>query len=268
MPSPVHPYSEYGVALRTLKSSQTWLALGLVFCVVVQILGFFLMWATSQPYAGSQAKYEKTNYEQLKIKWQPPVGPTTHGATNPAEPEFFAGTVEGKKLNIRPQWEAVYSAGVAITQIMSLMAVCSQVIIIFLTLLLILVAQAPGVVHVTRGLIWSILLLCMVLPWQYVASNFPFPGVFYGYKDLLELIGPHVDVNQEQKVFVYQKLLVYARFIVWPLVSMFVLLIVYERFRAGIMLAVGHPLQSMMQNRTGASPAQTTAGTPARKIGL
>jgi hypothetical protein len=161
---------------------------------------------------------------------------------------------------------------VPLSQMVGLMAVCSQVIVMFLTLLLILVAQAPGVVHVTRGLIWSILLLFMVLPWQYFARNFPFPGVLYGYQELLGMIGPHVVSNPDVKVYGYQKLLVYGRFILWPAVSLVVLLIVAERFRAGIMLAIGHPLQSMLQPKGGPGvPGKPGAPLPTgpmgRKIG-
>ena len=49
MPSPVHPYSDYGVSLRTLRAARSWLALMVITSVIVQFVGFALMWWTPQP---------------------------------------------------------------------------------------------------------------------------------------------------------------------------------------------------------------------------
>jgi hypothetical protein len=285
MPSPVHPYSEYGVALRTLKSARTWLGYLLLLCVLAQVVGFLLMWGTQQPYKGLQAKYEtqRTQWEVLNerisqlasrfskaISGESTTKPDNVSAATPAgnDAGFYNGTDRGRKLNVRLQWDTTYTMTVPFTQIVGLMAVCSQVIVMFLTLLLILVAQAPGVVHVTRGLIWSILLLFMVLPWQsFVGQDFPFPGVLYGYEELLRLIGPHV---AGEKVYVFHKMVVYGRFLLWPAASMLVLLVVSEKFRAGTMLAIGHPLQSMMQPRGMTSskvPVPVMPGTTGPKVG-
>ena len=263
MPSPVHPYSEYGVALRTLRAARGWLGILLFLCAVAQVMGFAVMWFSQQPYAGMRPAYEPTKqFDNLVEAVRRIMGTTQpHGVTTaPAEP-FYPGSVEGRKLNVRRQWDTCYTMSVPLTQMMGLMAVCSQVIVIFLTLLVILVAQAPGVAQVTRSLIWSILLLFMVMPWQYFAKDFPFPGVLYGYQEMLRLIGPHVASNTDHRVFGLERMLVYARFIFWPAFAMFVLLIISERFRAGIVLAIGHPLQSMMQPRPQA-PAKPTPLTP------
>ncbi len=102
--------------------------------------------------------------------------------------------------------------------------------------------------QLTRSLIWSILLVFMFLPWQYFARDFPIPGVIYSYNELLRLIEPHV---MGEVVPRFQVFLLYGRFIVWPLIGLFALLITAERFRAGIMIAIGHPLQSILQPRGG-----------------
>ena len=101
----------------------------------------------------------------------------------------------GRQLNIREGrwgWNWSYTMLVAVTQLASVIAVSSQVIIVFVTLLVMLVAQAPGVAQMTRCLNWSVLLLFMFLPWQYFARDFPLPGVIYGYSELLHLIAPYV----------------------------------------------------------------------------
>jgi hypothetical protein len=247
MPSPVHPYSDYGVSLRTLRTARGWLGFWLLACVVWQFVGFALMYWTQQPYMSMRPEYV-----QQVAATAPVMGPATQGAV-----PFFPGTVQSRRLNVRPQWDVTYTMVVPVTQLCSLVAVSSQVIIVFITLLVMLVAQAPGVAQITRSLIWSVLLMFMFLPWQYFAREFPIPGVIYSYAELLRFIGPHV--VKGEPTYPLHVWLVMGRFIVWPLVGLFVLLITGERYRAGIMIAIGHPLQSILQ------PRGVTAGPPVPK---
>jgi hypothetical protein len=256
MPSPVHPYSDYGVALRTLRSARGWLSFLLVACVIWQLVGFYLMYYTSHPYPSSKATWSwPASFEEARARIHGKSGPTTSSAasssgtaTSPAtetgpEETFYPGTEQSRRLKIRKQWDTTYSMLVPLTQLASLIAVSSQVIILFITLLVVLVAQAPGVAQLTRALIWSVLLLFMFLPWRYFIKEFPINGVIYSYSELLDLIGPIV----VGEYYPYQKYIIYARFIIWPIVGLLVLLITAERYRAGIMIAIGHPLQSMLR---------------------
>ena len=253
MPSPVHPYSDYGVALRTLRSSRGWLGFLLLACVIFQFIGFALMCWTQQPYKGSRP--EKMS-----------VGPVaTAAAVTVEEDPFYPGSVQSRQLNVRNQWDTTYTMAVPVTQLCALIAVASQSIVVFITLLVVLVAQAPGVAQITRSLIWSILLLFMFLPWQYFARDFPIPGVIYSYKELLRLIEPHVTGEHVAR---YQTFLLYGRFVAWPIVGLFVLLITSERFRAGIMIAIGHPLQSILQPRPVSPSTGSSKGPSISNIGL
>lgn len=240
MPSPVHPYSDYGVALRTLRSGRSWLSVMLVCCLIAQFIGFAIMWWTPQPYGGMKPQW--ANWMQAA---------TQPAASQPTS--AFAGTPETRHLNVRDQWAMAYTIAVPITQLGSLMAVCSQAIIIFVSLLVVLVAQAPGVAQITRSLIWSVLVLFMFLPWQYFArdfpnpGDFPIPGVIYSYTEMLQRIGPHMVGD---KVYPFDLWMIYGRFIAWPILGALAMLVTGERFRAGIMIAIGHPLQSMLQPRS------------------
>ena len=259
MPSPVHPYSDYGVALRTLKSARSWLGFMLFICVLAQFIGFALMWWTPQPYEGMKGQWRPVPspiarslddfLARLTAATQPPTAP----AKAPPPEVFYPGTDESRRLNVRNQWATVYTMSIPVTQLSGLIAVSSQAIIVFVTLLVVLVAQAPGVAQITRSLIWSVLLLFMFLPWQYFARDFPIPGVIYSYAELLQRIGPHVAGD---KVYPFELWMIYARFLVWPCFGLLALIITAERFRAGIMIAIGHPLQSMLQ------PRGTTPPTP------
>jgi hypothetical protein len=241
MPSPVHPYSDYGVALRTLRTARGWLGFLLLACVVWQFIGFALMYWTQQPY--------KNMHPRAAIVAGPPATAGIGGGVA-AKYLDFNGTEQSRRLNVRNQWDATYTMLVPVTQLASMIAAASQSLVLFITLLVVLIAQAPGVAQLTRSLIWSILLVFMFLPWQYFARDFPIPGVIYSYNELLRLIEPHLtgEVVPRFKVF-----LLYGRFVVWPLIGLLVLLITAERFRAGIMIAIGHPLQSILQPRGGVS---------------
>ncbi len=251
MPSPVHPYSDYGVALRTLRASRGWLGLLLFVCVVAQFIGFALMWWTVQPYDHLKPRWEWTSISEALNSPPPSSHPAnaTAAATSGPKAEalpVFPESVESKRLDVHKQWHTAYTMLVPLTQITALIAVSSQFIIIFVTLLVVLIAQAPGVAQITRGLIWSVLALFMFFPWQYFAPDFPIPGIIYKYDELLRDIGPGV---MGEVKYAYQTWSVYGRYIVWPLVGLFVLLITSERYRAGVMIAIGHPLQSILQPR-------------------
>lgn len=257
MPSPVNPYSDYGVALRTLGSARSWLALLLFVCITAQFVGFSVMWWTHHPYKAGQAKFyvpERTRFDDLAETLRRMIG--NNNSTQPAPndtavtPEvFFPGTHEGRKLNIREQWETTYAMAIPLTQMLGLLAAGSMAILVFISLLIILIAQAPGVAQTIKAFKWTILLLFIVIPWQYL-GNIPFRSVLYGYDEMLRMIGPHV---VGEKTYPYQLLLTYLRFVAWPVISLIILLTASEKFRSGLMLAIGHPLQSMIQGRPGAA---------------
>ena len=79
-------------------------------------------------------------------------------------------------------------------------------------------------------------------------GDFPIPGVIYSYTEMLQHIGPHMVGD---RVYPFDLWMIYGRFIVWPILGILALVVTGERFRAGIMIAIGHPLQSMLQPRRG-----------------
>jgi hypothetical protein len=241
----------------------------LILCVLAQFIGFAIMWWTPQPYEGMRPQWRaapspiQKAWEAFIAAQKATATAPTPGTTvdkTPTADEFFPTTEQTRALNVRKQWNGAYTMAVPVTQLASLIGVSSQAIIVFVTLLVMLVAQAPGVSHITRALIWSVLLLFMFLPWQYFARDFPIPGIIYSYVELLRIIGPSI---VGEKVQPYETWLIYGRFIVWPALGMLALLITAERFRAGVMIAIGHPLQSILQPR-GTNPA---GGNPPQLLG-
>jgi len=281
MPSPVHPYSDYGVALRTLRSARGWLGLLLFICVVWQFVGFSLMYWTTQPYLGAKNNEHSfpTWNEAKAILMGKNAHPTTApaaaivtgvGAAAPAtapttEDAFVHSTPQSRELKIRDQWNTTYTILVPVTQLSALISVASQSIIIFITLLIMLIAQAPGVAQMTKSLIWSVLLVFIFLPWQYFVRDFPIPGVIYSYSELLRNIAPHVQGTYMSHFDIFK---IYARYMFWPAIGLFVLLVTAERYRAGVMISIGHPLQSILQAAGIQKPSLVgPLGVPNKKIG-
>jgi hypothetical protein len=88
--------------------------------------------------------------------------------------------------------------------------------------------------------------------------------VIYSYAELVQRIGPLV---VGEKVLPIMFWMVYGRFIIWPVLGVLVLIITAERYRAGVMIAIGHPLQSMLQPPGVAGGAIGAAARPMPPIG-
>lgn len=265
MSAPVHPYGDYGVALRTLRSGRNFLGYVLFFSVMLQVVGFILMRFTTQPYRASTpvivVHHLPRHRSALSNSNRHPVlraglpeslqgfaasGTEGQSIENYQSDRMVLGEKAGRRLNLRRQWRESYYLIAPITQLLGLLASGSQAIIIFVTLLVILVAQAPGVANMTRSFIWSVILLFMVFPWQYVLPGFPIPGVLYGWHELHSTLALAFLPPPGHGISFDQRILIVGRYVLWPVLALVVMLVTAERFRAGVRLAIGHPLQSMM----------------------
>jgi hypothetical protein len=282
MSAPVHPYGDYGVALRTLRSGRNFLGYVLFFSVMLQVVGFILMRFTTQPYRAGKpvivVQHSPRHPAALSnshgrpvpraglpenLEGFPAVGADGQSIENYQSGRMVMGEKTGRRLNLRRQWRESYYLIAAITQLLGLLACGSQAIIIFVTLLVILVAQAPGVANMTRSLIWSVILLFMVFPWQYVLPGFPIPGVLYGWHELHNTLALAFLPPPGHGISFDQRILIVGRYVLWPVLALVVMLVTAERFRAGVRLAIGHPLQSMMLGENRGSAAAAPRNTPA-----
>ncbi len=281
MSAPVHPYGDYGVALTTLRSGRNFLGYVLFFSVMLQVVGFLLMRFTTQPYRGGNPVTMVKHFEQpaaratsgaddnpvmhrgipVNLDVPPAASPVGQAIENYQSDRLLMGENAGRRLNLRRQWRESYYLIAPVTQLLGLLASGSQAIIIFITLLVILVAQAPGVAHITRSLIWSVILLFMVFPWQYVLPGFPIPGVLYGWHELHNTLALAFLPPPGHGISFDQRILIVGRYVLWPVLALVVMLVTAERFRAGVRLAIGHPLQSMMLGDNRGPSATAPRGT-------
>jgi hypothetical protein len=285
MSAPVHPYGDYGVALRTLRSGRNFLGYVLFFSVMLQVVGFLLMRFTTQPYRAGQpvAMIQRVEHSASRraegagnyavmhsgipahLNVLPDASSVGQAIENYQSDRLLLGEQAGRRLNLRRQWRESYYLIAPVAQLLGLLASGSQAIIIFVTLLVILVGQAPGVAHMTRSLIWSVILLFMVFPWQYVLPGFPIPGVLYGWHELHNTLALSFLPPPGHGISFDQRILIVGRYVLWPVLALVVMLVTAERFRAGVRLAIGHPLQSMMLgDHRGPSPTgQRSSSSPA-----
>ncbi len=280
MASPLHPYGDYGTALQNLRGARNTLGYILFFCVLMQIVGFFLMRFTTQPYIGGKvvsgqtaAAIHSKSLHAGKVQSgvavelpesdgfdQVPQG--SGSVENLSGSQWYKQVTVGRKLNLRQQWVATYYMLAPVTQLLGLLAAASQAIIIFVCLLVVLVAQAPGVSHLSRSLIWSVILIFLVLPWQYVLPQFPIPGILYGWRELHATLTISFLPPPGHGISFAHRAIIVARYVLWPVVGLVVMLVTAERFRAGTRLAIGHPLQSMILGAS-AGPNAAAVGTSA-----
>ena len=277
MASPLHPFGDYGTALQNLRGARNTLGYLLFFCVLLQIIGFFLMRFTTQPYTGGNVVTLVSTVPQqpsaaaglssgapLELPGDA-AGPSTAAGDGTVENFSGAGwltqSAGGRKLNLRPQWTAAYYMLAPVTQLLGLLAAASQAIIIFVCLLVVLVAQAPGVAHLSRSLIWSVILIFLVLPWQYVLPQFPIPGILYGWHELHTTLTLSFLPPPGHGISFARRALIVARYVLWPVVGLVVMLVTAERFRAGTRLAIGHPLQSILLGASAGNSSTAAVGT-------
>lgn len=258
MSSPLHPFSDYGVALRTLRSGRNMLGILLFACVMLQIFGFIMMRFTTQPYVGSQivvatpktpTSIHPVAYGRVHVARVGDQGRMTSSRRvleNYMPRKWRAILRQGRQLNLRRQWRIIYYLAVPVTQLLGVLASASQAVLIFVTLLVMLVSGAPGVAHVTRSFFWSVVLLFIVIPWQYILPGFPIPGILYGWHELIRTLDLSFLPPPGHGIPPGQRALIVARYVFWPVLGLVVMLVTAERFRAGTRLAIGHPLQSLV----------------------
>jgi hypothetical protein len=278
MSAPVHPYSDYGVALRTLRSGRNMLGVLLFACVMLQIFGFIMMRFTTQPYVGSQIvvvehhrtrAIDQTASGRVHVARVGDIGQMTSSrqvVENYMPRKWRIILRQGRRLNLRRQWRIAYYLAVPVTQLLGVLASASQAVLIFVTLLVMLVSGAPGIAHVTRSFFWSVVLLFIVLPWQYILPGFPIPGILYGWHELIRTLDLSFLPPPGHGIPPGQRALIVARYVLWPVLGLVVMLVTAERFRAGTRLAIGHPLQSLM-NKTRPGP-RAAPQTESVKAGL
>jgi hypothetical protein len=194
--------ADYADALLVARRAKQWLFLFILLMLIVQITLFFVARYTDFIAAASAA-----------------ISPTTLPTTRPAGREFT---------------QYISSFTLFLGTILPILLA----MVLLLIVNIMLVGRLIGISRVTSALLWCLLLMLLMFPWQifFGASNSPsdirVPGVLYTWSDL-----------RSQAKFdssnIHLAIVKWARFFVMPLVATIILLAIQVKSNRGLRQALG-----------------------------
>lgn len=198
--------ADYADAMMTARRAKNWLFLILLLMLLVQLSLFFV-----------------ARYTNLIIPADPPVAATTEPATRPA---VSTGV---DKLH--------YISGVSTFLGTILPPLLAAVLLLIVNIMLI--GRLIGVARVTSAFVWCLVLVVLLFPWQaflnnatFTAVDFKIPGVLYTWDELI-LTARFQPARWEEAV------LKWARFVVFPVVALLLLLVIQVKSNRGLRQALG-----------------------------
>lgn len=207
--SPLATAADYADAMLTARRAKNWLFWLVLVALLAQITIFFLA------YSGA-----------LDV-WQPEVSATT---TQPA----VAPTP------VYPRSHQVSHYLVSLSAFAGLTLVIVLAMVLLLLVLIMLVGRLIGISGVVSALIWCMVLLVLLFPWQafltsadVATASFKIPGVLYTWNEL---------VHSQRHWFTQagmMAVLKWARFVGFPLVAIMILIVVQVKSRRGLKMALG-----------------------------
>ncbi|HYO09057.1 MAG TPA: hypothetical protein VER17_08795 [Tepidisphaeraceae bacterium] len=199
MPDPIATSADYADAMIVARRAKNWLFLILLIMLLVQLAMFFI------------ARYTTLIIIGGGTTTQPVVSPWLDRLHYLSGVSTFLGTLLPPLL------------GAVLLLIVNIM----------------LIGRLIGVARVTGAFVWCLLLVLMLFPWQaflnnanFSAAEFKIPGVLYTWDEL-------VLSAKFQPARIEERILKWARFLVFPLIALIVLMIVQVKSNRGLRQALG-----------------------------
>ena len=201
--SPIAIAADYADAMLIARRAKNWLFLLLLLVLVTQVAIFFT----------------------IRLKSPAPTIPADDAAAPTTQPEPY----------VPPKAVEFIVAGTAF------LGTALSVVLAFVQLLIVaimLVGRLIGVSKVTGAFLWSIVLIVMLFPWQSLLASpeFPIPGVLYNW---LELTHPIKGATFRSTPLTHMAYLCWARFVIWPTVSLILLTLIHVKSGRGLKMALG-----------------------------
>lgn len=198
--------ADYADALIVARRAKHWLFLILLLMLLVHIAMFFVARYTNIfPVATTAAKTTATTI------------PTTHPTRLTEEIHYLTGITT--------------FFGTILPPLMSM--------VLLLIVHIMLVGRLIGVARVTSAYIWSLLLALLLFPWQaflgkvqFYSGDFRIPGVLFTWE---ELVAEARFGTQPLELAIVK----WARFLVFPLLTLIVLMMVQAKSNRGLRQALG-----------------------------
>ncbi len=208
--------ADYADAMMSARRAKNWLFLLLLLALLGQMAIFFLV------------RYDVVALHRpaLEVAAGAPAttAPSAAVIADALTPTSSAGTL------IR------YFVG--LTDFLGIILTAILAVVLLLLVLIMLVGRLIGVAKVTSALIWCVVLGILLFPWQaflnwqQLSEGFRLPGVLYTW---MELIQPRVLASLPLD----QAILLWARFVGFPVLAIIILLALQAKSNRGLRLALG-----------------------------
>jgi hypothetical protein len=234
MPSNVATAADYADAMMIARRAKNWLFLLLLIFLLAQIAIFFVARKTNLVFPAAPTPQPSLSQTDLTVATRPVTIATTQKATSVS--------VERATL--------INQTFMYVTALIDFLGVV-LVILLAVTLLLIvnimLVGRLIGLAQVTSAWIWCVLLAALLFPWQSFLqdpnfkADFKLPGVLYTWTELAHPThGARFGLTDAgANVELPEKILKWARFVGFPVLSVVMLLMIQAKSSRGLRASLG-----------------------------
>lgn len=207
--NPIATAADYADAMLVCRRAKTWIFVLLLLVLLIQI-GVFL-----------SAKFSDAIVPL-------PAGPAA------AAPTTAPATAEsGLWLSFVLQYL------LSVTSFAGIGLVVMLALVLLLVVKIMLIGRLIGVARVTSAYIWCFVLAVLLFPWQYFfgynpypETDFRLPGVLYTWSELVTQV-------RFESLPLEQQILKWARFLVFPVVALVLLLVIQVQSNRGLRQALG-----------------------------
>jgi hypothetical protein len=221
--SPIAIAADYADAMMAARRAKNWLFLLVLLAILGQIAIFFVLRHDSA-LQGTSAMSAEVSADLPSVATSRPVMPTL-----PKVMEYL----------------------VAITGFVGIALALVLAMIQLLIVMIMLVGRLIGVSKVTSAFIWNLVLLVLLFPWQAVLispvsahvavsstynTEFKIPGILYTWG---EVTHPSLGATFSSTPLTALAYLRWARFVIWPVVAVILLLVVQSKGSRGLRMALG-----------------------------
>lgn len=202
--SPTINLTEFTSAMKTLKRAKNFFSLLIILALLVQAAGFIVLY-----FWGSQINaVEIIHYQQ-----------STQTASMGSQARH---------------WYDVFIWAFPVAKLVALFSGGMLVMTLMFTSVIVLTSGGAGIIYFVSACLWSLFVLMLVSPWQDILRGGLFSGALYNLDELrvwLQKIKPLTSGEVQLEFFEWVRF--FARFLGYPLVSLFVLILSLTRYARG-----------------------------------
>ncbi len=225
--------ADYADAMITLRRAKNWLFVILLLILLAQLAIFFTVAFGPEHLSTHSASSAAT----IQVDVTPEGAAPT---TAPIDVEVVAGGDQAKAPSERSFWSRVMEWVIGGTTFIGMGAVLVLAVVLVVLLLIMLIGRLIGVSRVTSAFVWCVVLAVLLFPWQaflnypdLAGASFRIPGVLMSWVEIAEHARFHETAALQEQV------LKWARFVVFPLVALILLLMIQAKSNRGLRLALG-----------------------------